>query len=310
MQSHLDERDINTCRALARPQEAPSASPPAGLFRNRPRLGVAMEPTAATKFTGRLPLLFLLLRLLRGITAAQSGLVVAVTPGEQRKVNALSLSYNFSITSQAGPGQSWCEIQVQVNGNKFLSYDCQTKEFKPIGPWGMKLKDTAFWQKQEETVKLLVEELRKKLLDIKAENFTKSGSLTMQGRLMCERGADGHARESWQLDFNEQITPLFELENRKWTVDHSGGQQVKDMLDGDRELTEPLMKITNGDCQSWLQQVWEHWDETQKTTVPPTTRQDMAQTRNIWIFIMSSIIASLIVLIIICIIIIKNQHSV
>ncbi|VCW78721.1 unnamed protein product, partial [Gulo gulo] len=57
-------------------------------------------------------------------------------------------------------GQPWCEIQGQVNGNKFLSYDCQSKEFKPIGPWGMKLKDTAFRQKQEETLKLLVEELR------------------------------------------------------------------------------------------------------------------------------------------------------
>ncbi|XP_032195149.1 UL16-binding protein 1-like [Mustela erminea] len=259
------------------------------LTRDSPRLGAAMGPTAATKFTGRLPLLFLLLLLLlllRGIAAAPLGLGVGATSGG----DALSLSYHFFITSQARPGQPWCEVQGQINGKTFLSYDCQTKEFKPIGPRGMKLKDTAFWQQQEETVKFLVEELRKKVLDIKAENFIKSGSLTMQGRLMCERGSDGHTRAFWQFRFNESITYRFDPKNRKWTVDHSGGQQVKDVLDGDRELTMLLVRTSNGDCQSWLQQVWEHWDETQETTVPPTMRQDTAPGRanairpGTWIF--------------------------
>ncbi|XP_032195148.1 UL16-binding protein 2-like isoform X2 [Mustela erminea] len=244
------------------------------LTRDSPRRGAAMGPTAATKFTGRLPLLFLLLLLLllRGIAAAPLGLGVGATSGG----DALSLSYHLFITSQARPGQAWCEVQGQINGKTFLSYDCQTKEFKPIGPRGMKLKDTAFWQQQEETVKLLVEELRKKLLDIKAENFTKSGSLTMQGRLMCERGSDGHTRASWQFRFNESITYHFDPKNRKWTVDHSGGQQVKDVLDGDRELTMLLVRTSNGDCQSWLQQVWEHWDETQETTGAPATTLHVA----------------------------------
>ncbi|XP_047590439.1 UL16-binding protein 1-like [Lutra lutra] len=174
-------------------------------------------------------------------------------------------------------------------GNLWMSRT-KTKEFKPIGPWGMKLKDRAFWQKQEETVKLLVEELRKKLLDIKAENFTKSSSLTMQGRLMCERGADGHTRESWRFWFNEQLTHLFEPKNRKWTVVPPGGQRFKGTLDNDRELTRLLVRTSNGDCQSWLQQVWERWDEMQETTVPPTMRQDTAPGRakairpGTWIF--------------------------
>uniref|UniRef100_A0A8C7EWT2 MHC class I-like antigen recognition-like domain-containing protein n=2 Tax=Neovison vison TaxID=452646 RepID=A0A8C7EWT2_NEOVI len=112
----------------------------------------------------------------------------------------------------------------------------------------------------------------------------------MQGRLMCERGADGHTRASWQFCFNEPITYLFDPKNRKWTVDPSGGQQVKDMLDDDRELTMLLVRTSNGDCQSWLQQVWEHRDETQETTVPPTMRQDTAPGRasairpGTWIF--------------------------
>uniref|UniRef100_A0A8C7AKK2 MHC class I-like antigen recognition-like domain-containing protein n=1 Tax=Neovison vison TaxID=452646 RepID=A0A8C7AKK2_NEOVI len=171
--------------------------------------------------------------------------------------DALLLSYNFSITSQARPGQPWCEIQGQVNGNEFLYYARGSKWVISVGPWGMKLKDTAFWDTQMETLEDLGEELRKKLLDIKAEIFTKN-SLTMQGWLMCERGADGHSRGSWQFVFNEQLTCLFDPENRKWIQFPPGGQQVKDKLDSDRELTELLMKIANGDCKRWLQKLREH----------------------------------------------------
>ena len=62
----------------------------------------------------------------------------------------------------------------------------------------------------------------------------------MQGRLMCERGADGHARESWWFCFNEQLTHLFDPKNRKWTVVPPGGQQFKGTLDNDEELTKLL----------------------------------------------------------------------
>ncbi|XP_045862432.1 UL-16 binding protein 5-like [Meles meles] len=182
------------------------------------------------------------------------------------ETNTLLLSYNFSITSQARPGQPWCEIQGQVNGNEFLYYACGSKWVIPVGPWGMKLKDTAFWDTQMETLEDLGEELRKKLLDINAEIFTKRDSLIMQGRLMCERGADGHTRGSWQFVFNDQLTYIFDPENRKWIEVPPGGQQVKDMLDGDRELTELLMKIANGDCKGWLQKVQEHSNEMQETT--------------------------------------------
>ncbi|XP_045861994.1 UL16-binding protein 6-like [Meles meles] len=192
---------------------------------------------------------------------------------------APALSYNFSITSQPRPGPSWCEIQGQVNGIKFLSYACGNKEVKPVGPLGMKLKDTAFLGTQREPLKELGEELRKKLLDIKAEIFTESSVSEgpgqkenmlilsrMQGRLMCERGANRHTRGSWWFVFNEQLTHFFDPENRKWTVVLPGGQQFKGTLDNDEELTKLLVGTSNGDCKSWLQHVWEHWDETQATT--------------------------------------------
>ncbi|XP_044096728.1 UL16-binding protein 1-like [Neovison vison] len=251
--------------------------------------------TAATTLSGRSGLLFLLflLPLLRGIVAAPAAWFV----GARRRgagTDALLLSYNFSITSQARPGQPWCEIQGQVNGNEYLYYACGSKRVIPVGPWGMKLKDTAFWDTQMEPLEDLGEELRKKLLDIKAEIFTKSGesrgSLTMQGWLMCERGAHGHSRGSWRFVFNEQLTYLFDPENRKWIEIPPGGQQVKDMLESDRELTELLMKIANGDCKRWLQKLREHSNEMQETTGAPATAPPVALVKGTAIRLLTSIL--------------------
>ncbi|XP_027459175.2 UL16-binding protein 1-like isoform X1 [Zalophus californianus] len=226
-----------------------------------------MQPPATTRFTLGLPVLLLV----RWVTAAAAGSVVGAT-SSGREIHALSLSYNFNITSQARPGQPWCEIQGLVDGNQFLSYDCRSKEVQPVGPLGMKLRDTAFWERQKEILEDLVEELRKKLLDIRTGIFTKSHPLTLQGRLMYECGPDRQPRGSWQFAFNEQITHRFDPEIRKWTVVHPGGQQFQGTLDKDGELTGFLMRISNGDCKGWLQQVLEHWDEMlEKTGAPGTT---------------------------------------
>ncbi|XP_035584608.1 UL16-binding protein 1-like [Zalophus californianus] len=234
-----------------------------------------MQPPATTRFTLGLPVLLLV----RWVTAAAAGSVVGAT-SSGREIHALSLSYNFNITSQARPGQPWCEIQGLVDGNQFLSYDCRSKEVQPVGPLGMKLRDTAFWERQKEILEDLVEELRKKLLDIRTGIFTKSHPLTLQGRLMYECGPDRQPRGSWQFAFNEQITHRFDPEIRKWTVVHPGGQQFQGTLDKDGELTGFLMRISNGDCKGWLQQVLEHWDEMLEKTAPPTTQQDTAPARN------------------------------
>ncbi|VCW91104.1 unnamed protein product, partial [Gulo gulo] len=83
---------------------------------------------------------------------------------------------------------------------------------------------------------------------------------------MCERGADGCTRGSWRFAFNEQLTCLFDWANRKWTVVPPGGQQFTGKLDNDEELNKLLARTSHGDCKSWLQQVWEHWNETRETT--------------------------------------------
>ncbi|EFB29787.1 hypothetical protein PANDA_009293, partial [Ailuropoda melanoleuca] len=180
--------------------------------------------------------------------------------------DVLCLFYTFSIISPARPGQPWYKIEGQINGSPFVYYDSQSKELKPVGRLGLQLKDIPFWERQKETLEDSCNELKSKPLEIRAETSSNRDFCTLQGRLTCERGANRECRSFWQFHFNEQITSDFKLENRKWTVDHSGDQWLKDMLDSDRELTEFLMRVSDGDCMSWLQQISEHLEEMRETT--------------------------------------------
>ncbi|XP_045661298.1 UL16-binding protein 1-like isoform X1 [Ursus americanus] len=226
-----------------------------------------MEPAAAG-FPRRLLLLFgllLFLLLLRETAAAPRTKFQGATRGG-RDTDVLCLLYDFSIISPARPGQPWYKIEGQINGNTFVYYDSQSKELKPVGRLGLQLKDIPFWERQKETLEDSCNELKTKPLEITAETSSNRDFCTLQGRLTCERGANRERRSFWRFHLNGQITPDFELENRKWTVDDSGDQRLKDMLDSDRELTEFLMRVSDGDCMSWLQQVSEHLEEMRETT--------------------------------------------
>ena len=50
--------------------------------------------------------------------------------------HAPSLSYNFTIGPQPRPGQPWCEVQGQVDGEVFLSYDCGLANITFMSPLG------------------------------------------------------------------------------------------------------------------------------------------------------------------------------
>lgn len=89
--------------------------------------------------------------------------------------DAPSLCYNFSLTTN---GQPWCDVQGQVNGTTFLHYNC-SHEGEPIGPLGMEVHDPEIWMDQIGTLKELMEELKKQLLDIKAQISSSRSKLEM-----------------------------------------------------------------------------------------------------------------------------------
>ncbi|EPQ19216.1 NKG2D ligand 1 [Myotis brandtii] len=96
---------------------------------------------------------------------------------------AKSLGYNFTVTPN---GQPWCEIQGQVNGNTFLHYTCGSQEVKLFSV--LEMNATQAWNQQRETLQDVVEELKKTLLDFKAEITATSGMFT-KPRVEVEQGS-------------------------------------------------------------------------------------------------------------------------
>uniref|UniRef100_A0A4X1VSZ8 MHC class I-like antigen recognition-like domain-containing protein n=1 Tax=Sus scrofa TaxID=9823 RepID=A0A4X1VSZ8_PIG len=189
----------------------------------------------------------------------------------QTLVDSYSLSYNFTINPKAGLGHPWCEVQGQIHGNMFLYYQCGSRKAKLFGPLGMKVNSTKTWERQMETLNYLMEELKKKLLDVKAGIFTKNAPPTLQGRMMCPWKEDGRSGGFWWLSISGQICLLFDAKSGNWTVLRSEGGVLKETLDSDREMTGLLTRIPNGDCKSWLGQVLEIWKRTLEMTAPPST---------------------------------------
>ena len=84
--------------------------------------------------------------------------------------------------------------------------------------------------------------------------------------MKCVRGASRYTSASWKFAFNGQITHLFDSENGKWTVLQPAGRQFQGTLDSDRDVTNFLTKVSNGDCKSWMEYIMNHWDEKLETT--------------------------------------------
>uniref|UniRef100_A0A667FLL0 UL16-binding protein 1-like n=1 Tax=Lynx canadensis TaxID=61383 RepID=A0A667FLL0_LYNCA len=190
--------------------------------------------------------------------------------------DALSPAFEFPITPKPNPGEPWCEIRGKVNGNTFLYYACGNKKVEVFGPLGRNVNDIVFWERQTETLKDLAEELKKKLLDWKAADFTPRDSLSLQGRMVCVRGDNGRTSGSWEFHINEQMSYFFNSESGNWTL-CPRGRQIKASWESDRDLTNSLMKISVGDCNKWLERILMHWDELWETTAPPGTQQVTAQ---------------------------------
>ncbi|XP_014650945.1 PREDICTED: NKG2D ligand 2-like [Ceratotherium simum simum] len=231
-------REVTARRAL-RTAESPSP------------LQVATAPTAGPEFSLRLLLALLLLR--RDCHWAARG-------------DAGSLCYDFTIIPEPRPGQARCEVQGQVDGKTFLSYDCGRDEVKSLSLLGEEVNGTRAWQEQLETLRDVGDLLRQQLPNIQPEKYTDRDALPMQGRMMCQRKANGRTSASWQFGFHGQMFLLFGSENGTWTVLQPGGRRMRDMWESDRDVTEFFRNISMGDCRRWLENFLVHGLKTQETT--------------------------------------------
>lgn len=73
-----------------------------------------------------------------------------------------TIQYDFTVSRKLRPGQPQCEVQGPVNGNMFLYFPCG-KKAKLFGPLGMEVNTTKSWEWHIETLKALMEELKKEI---------------------------------------------------------------------------------------------------------------------------------------------------
>uniref|UniRef100_A0A8C2RUT3 MHC class I-like antigen recognition-like domain-containing protein n=1 Tax=Capra hircus TaxID=9925 RepID=A0A8C2RUT3_CAPHI len=173
--------------------------------------------------------------------------------------HAPSLSYNFTIGPQPRPGQPWCEVQGQVGGEVFLSYDCGLTKY--MSPLGEEVKCMNAWETQTDTLRDTG--VRMLLAGVSSGLPAETGvehPLTLQARMACRCEDDRHISGSWQFGLNGQMSLHFDLENGHWRVDHPGGRWMKEKWESDRELAKYFRKISTGDCSYWLREFLKHWE--------------------------------------------------
>ncbi|XP_016079397.1 PREDICTED: NKG2D ligand 2-like [Miniopterus natalensis] len=187
---------------------------------------------------------------------------------------ASSLGYKFTITLN---GQPWCVIQGQVNGKNFFNYTCNHQEIKFMGGQGMEVNETQAWNQQRDTLKDVMEDLKKALLDIRW-NIKTSGPLSLQGSMMCKQESSGGTSPFWKLDFIEllgaaggEVSPriFLHLDSKKSRTALHGEDRLLNKIVG--PITDLLNRISVGDCGKWLQQVLCPQDELLSTKAAPTT---------------------------------------
>ncbi|XP_024844741.2 LOW QUALITY PROTEIN: UL16-binding protein 3-like [Bos taurus] len=224
-----------------------------------------------------------------------------------------SLFYNFTVDPHPSPGEPWCVVQGQVDGNFFLSYDCGGTKIQSISPLGEEVKTTNAWETQTETLRDIRDFLKGQLPDIIPEKHTARGPLTLQARMTCQCEEDGHISGSWQfIGFNGEMCLRFDSENGHWTEVHSGGRRMKEKWEKDRAVTDFFKNVSMGDCQTCLQDLIVCWEKTLKTSASPTTVphtvQPTAPTSNHITKIILGVLAGFIIISIVVWIIHKNRR--
>ncbi|XP_060061316.1 retinoic acid early transcript 1E-like isoform X2 [Erinaceus europaeus] len=97
------------------------------------------------------------------------GLILLLLEARETLGGAHSLCLNFTVRSQASPGQSWCEAQGSVDGKPFLQYGSDSSKATPVGLLGEKVNATKAWKELSQTLEEVGRELRMVLLVTKPE---------------------------------------------------------------------------------------------------------------------------------------------
>ncbi|XP_036103672.1 UL16-binding protein 3-like [Molossus molossus] len=166
------------------------------------------------------------------------------------------LYYDFNISSNK---KSWCMTQVQMDGKNFFSYDCGSGKVTSMNLLREEVVTTETWREQTTTLRDVGNLMKQHLPDIIAEKYADRGKcenpgpFTLQVRMTCQCNARGSYSGSWEFGWNGQRFLVFDPESGQYTVVHSGGEQLKEKWEKDKDLTKYLTVTSKGDCRKWLQ---------------------------------------------------------
>ncbi|XP_060061046.1 retinoic acid early transcript 1E-like [Erinaceus europaeus] len=205
------------------------------------------------------------------------GLILLVLEARETLGGAHCLCLNFTVRSQASPGQSWCEAQGSVDGKPFLQYDSDSSKATPVGLLGEKVKATKAWRELSKTLEEVGRELRMVLLVTKPEKSLSGGFPSLQAQVCCQMEAGQNTGVSWEFSINGQ-TALIDMMTMNWTVIDPGARGIKEEWENTIDLSVYFHRVSTGMCSNWLKEFLKHWEEILESAVPRLMLHDAPQT--------------------------------
>lgn len=167
-----------------------------------------------------------------------------------------TLYYNFTIIPKQPYLVQWCEAKGQIDRHTFPTYDCASKKVEMPDSQDKEMDVIKTWTQHVKTLSELLEFLRMNMFAISdTVNSGEKGPMFFQGRMTCQREANGVTHGSWQFGFDAQMSLIFNSEEGDWRHVKPEGVWIKEILDKDRNVTALLKKTSGAHCKTWLEEV-------------------------------------------------------
>ncbi|XP_036174337.1 UL16-binding protein 3-like isoform X2 [Myotis myotis] len=184
------------------------------------------------------------------------------TPCAWGRGDSHSLRYDFNISSHKQP---WCMVQGQMDGEKYLLYDCGSNKVISMNLLREEVKAMDSCKVMLSTLTDMGNELKPLLPDIKQEKDADGAPLPLQVRMTCLCKTDGSTSGSLEFSLDGERFLTFDSETEEYRVDNSIGERLKKKWENDKELKKFFKMTLKGDCKELLQCLV-HWKKAVEAT--------------------------------------------
>ncbi|XP_040853728.1 UL16-binding protein 2-like, partial [Ochotona curzoniae] len=129
--------------------------------------------------------------------------------------DAHSLCHYFTVNTTARPGQPVCDVQGLIDGNIFLTSDCDKTKCIILPGNETHIPDNEE-KEMKEIFKDVADTLIQQLSEMNLADYTSRDALSLQARMCCERDATGRKNGSWVFSIGGQKSVLLESHDKEW----------------------------------------------------------------------------------------------